>query len=58
MYALSMHAKRVIQAGQRIRLNKRRCQIRLFPKIMLRGGWSSESTDIRYLRGWDVMVDG
>lgn len=34
MCALSMRAKRVKQAGQRIRLNKRRCQIRLSPKAM------------------------
>jgi len=27
-------------------------------KIMLRGGWSSESTVIRYLRAWDLMDDG
>ena len=24
-------------------------------KIMLRGGWSSESTVIKYLRAWDLM---
>jgi hypothetical protein len=34
MCALSMRAKRVKQVGQRIRLNKRRCQIRLSPKAM------------------------
>ena len=34
MYALSMREKRVKQAGQRIRINKRRCQIRLSPKAM------------------------
>lgn len=27
-------------------------------KIMLRGGWNSESTVIRYLRAWDLMDDG
>jgi hypothetical protein len=26
-------------------------------KIMLRGGWSSESTVIKYLRAWDLMDD-
>jgi integrase len=26
-------------------------------KIMLRGGWSSESTVIKYLRAWDLMED-
>ena len=24
-------------------------------KIMLRGGWDSESSVIRYLRAWDLM---
>ena len=26
-------------------------------KIMLRGGWKSESTLMRYLRAWDPMDD-
>lgn len=27
-------------------------------KIMLRGGWSPQSTLIRYMRAWDLMDDG